>query len=148
MMKNGFRVLGLCMFVLMASGVSGCGKDKDAEKKAPEVKWPDKPENGAPVATEFVSLEGSGEDLAAKIRFFNFSDKSVKRVGMLLEYLDADGKKLKDFPWAQMGTKYMLGPKEHKEYTMGAFMPPETKKVQVIIRSVDFDDGTDWKLPE
>ena len=85
------------------------------------------------------------KDLEAKVRIFNFSDKDVTRVSMTLDYLDGSGKKLKGFPWGMGGMPNVVPAKGTKVDEVGAFLPPETKKVQVHVKSVEFKDGSKWE---
>jgi len=126
--------------------VIACGGKKDeggGGGGATEMTWPAQPADGTPVVFEFVEVTGTGDKLKAKMRMFNFTQKKITRITSKLDYLDATGKKLKDFPWSMQGPA-LLGPKEAKEKDMGAFLPAETKKVEAKIEGVDFDDGTKW----
>jgi len=139
-----FLALTLSLAAVVACGKKdegGGGGDKS------DMKWPAKPADGTPVVFEFDSMAGTGDKMEAKVRMFNFTDKKVTRMSTTLDYLDAGGKKLKDFPWG-MGGMSLLGPNEAKEETVGAFMPPETKKVEVRLRSVEFGDGSKWENPK
>lgn len=110
-----------------------------------EVKWPEKPADGTPVVIEFVKLVGEGDKKEAKMRVFNFEEKSVTRLNMMLDYLDKDGKKLKDFPWSAQASAGLVGAKEHKVKEMGAFIPDGTAKVVANLSEVEFRDGKTWK---
>jgi hypothetical protein len=133
------------LIVLAVLGLAACGgkKDDGGGGGAAEVKWPDKPADGTPVVFEFVEVAGKGDKLKAKMRMFNFSDKTVTRIVSTLDYLDGTGKSLKDFPWSMQGPA-LLDPKGTKDKDMGAFLPAETKKVNAKITGVDFGDGTKW----
>jgi hypothetical protein len=132
--------------------VIACGGKKEGDgggAAADEnVTWPAKPADGTPVAFESVSVgpDKKGKDLEAKVRMFNFTDKDVVRISATLDYLDGTGKKLKDFPWG-MGGPNLLPAKGTKVDEVGAFLPPETKKVDVKVRSVEFKDGSKWDAP-
>jgi len=126
--------------------VISCGGKKDeggGGGGATDMKWPAQPTDGKPVVFEFDSLTGTGDKMEAKVRMFNFTDKAVKRMSTTLHYLDGTGKELKSFPWGMSGPT-LLGAKEAKEETVGAFIPAETKKVDVELREVDFGDGSKW----
>ena len=127
------------LIALALLGLTACGGDK--KEQAP---WPEKPADGTPVVVEFVALDGEGKKMSAKMRVFNFSDKAVSRVGLQLDYLDAQGKKLKDFPWSQQGMPQLVGPKGQEVAEMGAFLPPETAKVMAKVELVEFKDGSKW----
>jgi len=132
--------------------VSACGKkDGDsADNRGDEtVTWPAKPADGTPIAFESISVgpDKRGKDLKAKVRMFNFTDKTIVRMDLSLDYLDGNGKKLKDFPWGMSGPG-LLPAKGTKVDEVGAFLPPETKKVAVQVHSVEFDDKTKWEAPK
>ena len=137
--------LGLILGLVIA-----CGGKKEGDGGGgggdENLTWPAKPADGAPVVFEFVSVgpDKKGKDLEAKVRMFNFTDKNVVRISATLDYLDGSGKKLKDFPWG-MGGQNLLPAKGTKVDEVGAFIPAETKKVEVRVRSVDFDDKTKWE---
>jgi hypothetical protein len=94
-----------------------------------------------------VGPDKKGKDLEAKVRMFNFTDKDVIRISATLDYLDGTGKKLKDFPWGMSGAPNVVEAKGTKVDEVGAFLPPETKSVEVRVRSVDFKDGSKWESP-
>lgn len=134
-------------------GLLACGGKKDGDAAGgggdENVTWPAKPADGTPVAFESISVgpDKKGKDLEAKVRMFNFTDKDIVRISATLDYLDGSGKKLKDFPWG-MGGPTLLPAKATKVDEVGAFLPPETKKVDVKVRSVDFKDGSKWEAPK
>ncbi len=137
--------------VLILGLMFACGGKKEGEGGAAatgdeNVTWPAKPADGTPVAFESVSVgpDKKGKDLEAKVRMFNFTDKDITRISATLDYLDASGKKLKDFPWG-MGGPNLLPAKGTKVDEVGAFLPAETKKVAVNVRSVEFKDGSKWE---
>lgn len=126
---------------------AGCSKKSDApaEPAQPEVKWPDKPANGAPLALEFVRLEGEGDDRRALMNVFNFADTSVTQFVAELQYRDKDGKVLKTFPH----TQYELFTKKSvDELKVGFFMPPETTSVTATLLKAKLS-GQDamWEAP-
>ena len=133
-MKQNLRIV-LCTLVALA--YLACGGE--------EVKWPEKPTDGTPVVIEFVKLVGEGDKKEAKMRIFNFEEKSVTRLQMTLDYLDKDGNKLKDFPWSAHAMGGLVGSKAHKVKEMGAFIPDGTVKVVANLAEVEFRDGTTWK---
>lgn len=130
--------------------VIACGGKKDGDGGGgggDDVTWPAKPADGTPVVFEFVSMQPNDKDLEAKVRMFNFTDKDVTRISATLDYLDGTGKKLKDFPWG-MGGPALLPAKATKVDEVGAFVPPETKKVEVRVRRVEFADKSKWEAPK
>jgi len=138
-------------FVLlgMLSGsfaLAGC-KSKDGDGGSSSAKaWPAQPADGTPIAAEFIAMQGSGDDIEAKLRLFNFADKEINSVRMTLNYLDGTGKELKDFPWSQSKAG-MIGKKGTAEIKAGAFIPAETKSVTVEFKGVEYADGTKWERP-
>lgn len=133
-MRHNLQIL-VC--TLLACAFLGCGGE--------EVKWPEQPADGTPVVIEFVKLTGEGDKMAAKMRVFNFGEQSVTRLNMTLEYLDADGKKLGDFPWSAQNMAGLVAKKAHKVLEMGAFMKEGTKKVKAVLSEVEFREGKPWK---
>lgn len=128
--------------LLLAALLSACGS-KEAKNEEPEVAWPADPTDGTPMVWEFVELTGEGDKRSAKMRMFNFSDKTVTKVQATLHYADSTGKELDTFPWTQMGPN-MVGAKGHKEAKMGAFLPAETTSVSATIESIEYGDGSTW----
>lgn len=141
---NARKLIG---FAVVALALACGGKKGDGGKGGDSVKWPEKPADGAPVVGEFIEMTGEGEDMEAKIRFFNFTDKSIDRLQMTLHYLDGSGKELDDFPYTVMQGK-LIDAKGHRTKEVGAFIPKETKKVTAEIREVQFTDGTTWSAPQ
>lgn len=124
--------------------LAGC-KSKDGDSSSSKA-WPAQPADGTPIVAEFIAMQGSGEDIEVKLRLFNFADKAINSVRMTLNYLDATGKELKDFPWSQAKAG-MIGKKGTAEIKAGAFIPAETKSVSVEFRGVEYADGTKWERP-
>jgi hypothetical protein len=126
--------------------VSAC-KDKPEEGKGgePEIAWPEKPADGTPVAVKVLELmKDESKGPQARMRLFNFSDKSVERVSLTLHYKDGQGKELKTFPHTQMWP----GGVESKDYASfkgGMFMPKETEKIEVEVKKVVFAGGVAWQ---
>ena len=134
----------LLALALTTTAVTGCGKkDGDSAAKKDDVAWPAKPTDDTPIVWQFEKLEGTGDQAAAKMRVFNFTDKAVKGVRMTLHYIDGAGKELKTFPWGAMAPE-LVGAKGTKVHEVGAFIPPETKTVTATVREVEFADGTKW----
>lgn len=133
-MKHNLQIL-VC--VLTALSFLACGGD--------EVTWPEKPADGTPVVIQFVKIAGEGDDMSAKMRVFNFGEQSVTRMQMTLEYLDADGKKLGDFPWSQHAMSGIVDKKAHKVVNMGALIKKGTTKVRAVLSEVEFRGGKTWK---
>ncbi len=140
------RFLTASLLILAAAiALPACGDKKSGDTAAakPEVKWPAAPENGAPVAIEFVAMEGEGERRKATFTVFNFADVPVTRFVAELEYRDASGKVLKTFPHTQIE---FFDKKSTGDMTAGFFMPPETTKVTAVVRLVQLGGGKpEWK---
>jgi len=134
----------LLVRLLLVTSIAACGGPGDARKKEDDkVSWPSPPGDGSPMAWEFVELTGEGDKRAAKMRMFNFAEKTVSKVQATLHYLDDSGQEIDTFPWTQMGPN-MIGAKGHKEAKMGAFLPENTKTVRATIESVEYGDGSKW----
>ncbi|MDX2087674.1 MAG: hypothetical protein SFX73_07480 [Kofleriaceae bacterium] len=143
MFKQHLSRLAIAIALVSTAAAPGCGKKDDAGAKKDDVTWPAKPADDTPLVFQFVSLEGTGDDMKANLRVFNFTDKSVKSVQLKLHYLDASGKEVKSFPWGATSPE-IVGPKGTKVDDYGAFLPPETKTVNVTLREVKFADGSTW----
>lgn len=129
----------LVLLVTAASFAVACGgkKDGDSGKKPP------KPADGTPIVTEFVSITGEGKKMAGKIKVHNYTDKKITGLRFNLRYLDGAGKELKTFPWSVVAPTAVKA-NGSATHTVGAFLPPETKKVDAVPRQVTFGDGTKW----
>lgn len=142
------KITTLVLLGMLSGSVAlaGCkSKDGDGGSSSPSA-WPAQPADGTPIAAEFVSLQGSGDDLEAKLRLYNFADKDINSVRMTLNYLDGSGKELKDFPWGQSKAG-LVGKKGTAEIKAGAFIPAETRSVTVEFKGVEYADGTKWERP-
>ncbi len=129
---------------LLATGCSKKG-DAPAEPAQPDVKWPDAPKNGAPLALEFVRLEGEGDRRRAVMNVFNFADTSVTQFVAELQYRDKDGKVLKTFPHTQYE---VFTKKSVDDLEVGFFLPPETTSVTATVLKAKLS-GQDamWEAP-
>ena len=127
---------------VVVSALAACKGKKDNA----DMKWPDKPADGTPVAMQFLSMKGAGDRMEAHVRFFNFADKAVTGVRMELHYQGADGKDLKTFPYGVQAPG-LIGAKDTAEKDVGAFIPADTKNVTADISEVDYADGPAWKKP-
>ena len=143
-MRRPLLVATLSAVALASTSLAAtaCGKKDDAGAKK-DVAWPAKPADDTPLVFQFVDLKGTGDDMRANLRVFNITDKAVRAVKLQLHYLDATGKELKDFPWGASAPQ-LVGPKGTAVGDYGAFLPPDTKSVNVTIREVEFSDGTKW----
>jgi hypothetical protein len=133
----------LLAFAMIAGLLGACDSNDSKKSDEAQVAWPAEPSDGTPMAWEFVELTGEGDKRSAKMRMFNFSDKTVTKVQATLHYVDGAGKELDTFPWTQMGPN-RVGAKGHKEAKMGAFLPAETKTVTASIESIEYGDGSTW----
>lgn len=139
-----FLMLALALGTAMASGCKGSEPSANGGTRKKEVPWPKKPVDGSPVVFEFIEMTGEGDDLAANVRLFNFSDKKVKRVSTTLHYLDADGNELKDFPF---GIMLSVDSEDYGEIEVGVFVPEETRRIEVEVHRVIFADDSEWIRP-
>jgi hypothetical protein len=99
----------------------------------------------APLQFDFVKIVWKEFAQNVVFKITNNSNKQFRAFYASMDYLDATGKKLKDFPHANSGSQYP-GPDEAKEMPLHmAFAPKETKRVNITLHAVDFSDGTRWK---
>jgi hypothetical protein len=128
--------------------LAACKKDGESGGgQGEEVAWPEPPADGSPVAFEFLELTGEGDDRAARLRIFNFTDKNVQAVQLSLHYLDEAGEELRSFPWGATAPS-LVAANSQSTMEAGAFLPEGTASVSVTVRQVTFADGTTWQAPE
>jgi hypothetical protein len=113
-------------------------------------------EGELPLAVEFVRFtDRSDADFPKlELRVVNRSNKTVAEARVQLEYLDAEGAALKEFPHSLTGTFDSDGEKPLADARASAtqelvafFMPPETRSVRARLEEVVFADGTRWTPP-
>lgn len=85
------------------------------------------------------------------LNIVNHSNKDVLNVSTNMEYLDASGTKLEDFPtmvtgpFTSEGTQTLVGKNGTSTQESTAFnMPEATKDILVVVQRVQFLDGTKW----
>jgi hypothetical protein len=125
--------------------LTACKGSEPAAPAKPAVKWPAKPANGAPIALVFKKFEGEGDRKVALFDLFNFGESNLTRFTAMLEYLDASGKVLKDFPHTHMK---VVGGKEVAEIKAGFFIPAEATSVRAVIRNTEHGAANKWTAPE
>ena len=115
------------------------------------------PGHNTPVSLEFIKITGKGNFRKLQFKVVNHSDKGIDSIGMKLMYLDAGGKKLKDFPSEYRGQtqfgpngQQIQEPAVKKQATKqievtAFFMPETTKSVKAELRKVRFVDAETWK---
>jgi RNA polymerase sigma factor (sigma-70 family) len=127
-----------------------------AHAQAPETRSAVQfPGHDEPVSVEFIQIVPDPPPSKIECRVVNHSDKDIRKLHLELTYLDARGRKLKDFPLLQTPP-----PLPHKDVPIvvarhdaavfqatAAFMPPTTTSVRVQVRQVEFADATEWKAP-
>jgi predicted small lipoprotein YifL len=125
--------------------IAACGEKAPSK---PAETWPPAPTDGTPVAWEFVSIQGQGKESSATMKVYNFADKDVRSVQLKLEYLDASGTVIDDFPWGiSKGMGLVKAKATAVEDEMGFDLPPATKTVRAIVGKVEYADGTAWTRP-
>jgi hypothetical protein len=138
--------------MLVASGAawalscSKCGGELAASPEVTGAQAAQASPAGAPVVLAFLRLEGEGTERKAVFSVRNESDKALKKLMLTLRYEDAAGKELKSLPWVQFGPD-LPAAKAASELKLGAFLPPETAKVEARLNVVDFGDGSSWRSP-
>ena len=103
--------------------------------------WPDPPDNGSPVAAEWVRQVQDDGQVRAEIRLFNFGHKETRLVSMKLHYLDKNDQVLKQFPWNAPAS---ISPQSHGRQVVGAFMTDKTVRIRAEVVSIRFTDNTSW----
>lgn len=85
------------------------------------------------------------------LNIVNHSNKDVLNVTTNMEYLDASGAKLEDFPtmitgpFTSEGSQNVVAKNQTAVQESTAFnMPEATKDIRVVVQRVQFTDGTKW----
>jgi hypothetical protein len=101
-----------------------------------------------PPVVEFVSLNNDlGEVIRTiKVRINNPSERAVQKIKVTLTYIDASGRKLKEWTTVHQEPDRLVEGKTIREFNCPAFfMPESTKRVDILLREAGFTDGTQWK---
>jgi len=122
--------------------LSACGK-----KDSTSIPWPQKPDNGAPVAFEFLGIDGAGESAQARIRLFNFDERNAINVVLFVRYLDDAGKELRSTPINFASKSGIVKGKKHTDKKLFGKLPEGTARVTAEVRKVELDGG-EWLHPE
>lgn len=108
----------------------------------------------SPCAITFLEFgDRSNPDFPhAKLRVVNHSNLAITEARASFEYLDANGRLLKEFPHSLSGEFSFEGPSlladtggENEVDTVAFFMPPETETIRVRLEGVTFANGTTWE---
>jgi hypothetical protein len=137
------RTLASSFLLVLVVLITACGK----KSKSDDVPWPEKPASGAPVVAQYLGIEGEGAKAQAKLRLFNFEDKSAVNVVMYVRYLDASGKELRSTPANFAAPRGVVKGKQHTEKKMFGKLPEGTDKVEAEVRKVEFDGAPAWEHP-
>jgi hypothetical protein len=119
------------------------------------------PGHDSPVSVEFRAIGGKAPFQTAQLRVTNHSDKDIRMLGMKLDYLAPDGRRLGGWDRQdQWGTPWRAGrdpgepnpilvPKGSKrEFEIDApFLTEGTKTIAVTVRTVGFADAETWHAP-
>lgn len=107
-----------------------------------------------PISVRSRGFRESDQFPLALLEIDNHSNKDVLSLQVEFHYLDGRGKVLKEFPHSITGSMSMSGPESlveqgaSLEHEATAFFRPEkTQGLQVILREVEFMDGSRWKAP-
>jgi hypothetical protein len=110
-----------------------------------------------PVSVESLGLNRSENSPKVQLRATNHSNKDVRKLEFRLDYLDAQGQKLDDWPGTYSG-EASLGDQappiavrsaQRAEFELQAhFAPEETKSVKARLVRVVCADGTVWTAPD
>ncbi|WP_339745333.1 hypothetical protein [uncultured Rubinisphaera sp.] len=99
-----------------------------------------------PVTYEFLSIDEDNGNKVVRYKITNHSNKDISTFSVMNDYLDANDKKLKDFPHTHSGQRNLVPAGETLEFEMTAFfMPEETTKVVINPWTVNFADNTKWE---
>ncbi len=115
----------------------------------------------SPAAVEFVSIGGNAPFQTAQLRVTNHSNKDIRMLGMKLDYLGPDGRRLGGWDRQdQWGTPWKAGgsPVEPSPILVarGAksvfeirapFLKQGTRTISVTVRTVRFADAETWTAP-
>lgn len=159
--KLPHKELVLLLAIFSLSGLWGCkgnseetlpqhenAKSPDAStvhRSVDRIEWPDEPLDGTPVVSSFMSIvRSSDESLRAKVRFFNFTELNISQLEMEISCHDEDGRSLVCVrPWK---TTRNVPARSHMTHVIGAHLPSETYEIEVTMKSVRFEDGTQWPV--
>jgi hypothetical protein len=114
------------------------------------------PGHETPFTLEFVKITASGNFSKAQFRLVNHSDKDLRAIDMKLDYLNAQGAKIKDWFRTSHAPTPMLPMKEvpilvARQGTVlveidAPFMPAGTAKINAIPLKAIFGDATVWEV--
>lgn len=109
-------------------------------EKLAELKF----EGDAPVSLKFDSITGEENFRDVKFHVTNHANKDAHLLQLSLVYLDEEGKELKKSPVSHGQDKILAGQEADIEVS-AFFMPENTKTVNVVLKSVEFTDASEWK---
>lgn len=111
----------------------------------PETIEPLSFEGDVPVIATFVGMKEEDGQKKITVSLTNKSNKSIMSVSMNMDYLDASGKKLDDFPHSHSAGRDFLPPGETREVEIHAFFAPEgTKSAAFTVGQISFSDESEW----
>jgi hypothetical protein len=119
------------------------------------------PGHASPVAVEFLAIGGTAPFQTAQLRVTNRSDKDIRMLGMKLDYLAPDGRRLggwdRQDQWGtprRPGTAagepnpILVAKGSKREFEINApFLTQGTKTIAVAVRTVGFADAETWTAP-
>ncbi len=115
----------------------------------------------APVAVDFVSIGGTAPFQTAQLRVTNHSNKDIRMLGMKLDYLAPDGRRLGGWdkqdqwgtPWHPgsdpgAANPILVAKGSKSVFEINApFLTKETKTIAIAVRTVRFADAETWTAP-
>jgi hypothetical protein len=119
----------------------------------PELTFP----GDVPLTLAMKGFAGKLEFRELKIEITNHTNKPALKIEFTSHYLDASGKELKDWPSNESGPVDFQTSRPNPLVKAGAtvtvetmafFMPDETKTARFTLKSVEFADGTEWRVEE
>ena len=110
-----------------------------------------------PTEVTFIRLNRSNPNQLPRAHFraVNHANKGVQSLHVVFNYVDENGKSLKEFPhtlhgaFSAKGQAPVVGPRTTGEVESTAFfIPDNTKSIEVTLKKVDFVDGSEWAVAE
>ena len=117
----------------------------------PEVLEDLKINGDSPATIEVLNIGGNEQFKKLQVKTTNHTNKEIYRLDLKLEYLDPDGKVLKDWPGNHQSqqNRVLVDVEGSAEFELTAFfMPDEATSARVSVKQIEFADGTEWSLPE
>lgn len=102
-----------------------------------------------PVPIEFVRIKESNGNRSCVFHWSNRTNKDIFLVKGKIEFLDADGKVIKEQDISQEGNRILLEFEAAEETNFfGNWLPEGTESAKIKFSSMEFADTTTWTAPE